>query len=427
MVKNRIFIGLIDIAGFFDRLKIGFDQIGTKSDLYLREMHPFGYDSRKLNLLQRTFYHFSRWKNTRQNIFIKYIISVLQYCLSIPLFLFSLAYYDVYIFGFKQSFFPKFGFLDLKILRKFNKKIIFHFFGSDARPPYVDGALATAFNYKYTNLLIKITKKQKRDIKVIEKYADVIINHPPTAQFHEKSFVQYLHIGIPTIIENNNYTNEITVNFPIRILHCPSVPKAKGSDTIRATINKLIDKGYKIDFIEITGKSNKYILDAITHADFVIDQLYSNNPMPGFVSEAAMFKKPAIICGYYHKEIEKILPPSKIPPSLYTHPNDLEYSILKLIEDRKFRLELGQKAYNFVRDEWNPKTVALRYLWLINDKAPASWFYDPYKIEHVHGGAISEKDAKDFVSKVIKAGGKSALQLSDKPDLEKLFIDFAAP
>ncbi len=311
------------------------------------------------------------------------------------------------------------------MLKLFKKKIIFVFLGSDARPPYIDGALASINDFNNTRNLLKITRKQKKDIKKIEKYSDIIINHPPRSHFHEKNIISLLCLGMPIDIENGKTGKRESVNGDIKILHCPSLPEAKGTRKIGLAIKSLLKKGYPIRFIEIKGKPNSVVLRAIRDCDFVVDQLYSNNPMPRFVSEAAVFKKPAVICGYYYKEIHKILPKEKIPPSFYCHPDELEAAIEKLIVDEAFRIKLGKKAYDFIKNQWNPKIVAARYIRIIDGNVPVSWIYDPANVTYLHGAAICEKKAKQLVKSVIDSGGKAALRVSDKPELEKSFLEFA--
>jgi len=53
--------------------------------------------------------------------------------------------------------------------------------------------------------------------------------------------------------------------------------------------------------------------------------------------------------------------------------------------------------------------------------------YDPKDIRYLHGWGLSEERAKYLVRAVIETGGKEALLLSDKPELEQLFLEFAYP
>ena len=138
-----------------------------------------------------------------------------------------------------------------------------------------------------------------------------------------------------------------------------------------------------------------------------------------------MYGKPAVVGSYYSNIIKHDVPKDKIPPSYHCHPDNLEPAIEKMIVDQKFRTELGKKAKAFVEANWAPKIVAKRYLQLIKGEFPENWLFDPQKIHYLNGGCIAEDRAKEIISGVIQQASKKALQLSDKPKLEKLFIDFA--
>jgi hypothetical protein len=64
---------------------------------------------------------------------------------------------------------------------------------------------------------------------------------------------------------------------------------------------------------------------------------------------------------------------------------------------------------------------------IIKGDIPDEWFFDPKRIRYVHGMGLSEERARNIVKAVIRHGGVEALQLSDKPELENLFVAFAFP
>ena len=147
--------------------------------------------------------------------------------------------------------------------------------------------------------------------------------------------------------------------------------------------------------------------------------------MPGFAAEASSYGKPVVICGYYLNHIKKVLPDTLIPPTHYFHPDKIEQSIEKLIVDKNYRLSLGKKAEEFVKSQWSIRSVAKKYLTLIKGDIPEDWFYDPAEIKYLHGGCLSEYKAVKTVKMMIDSGGKKSLFLSDKPDLEQMFVQFA--
>ena len=94
-----------------------------------------------------------------------------------------------------------------------------------------------------------------------------------------------------------------------------------------------------------------------------------------------------------------------------------------LIVDRQFRLALGRKAFEFVRQEWRAKDVAKRYVQLLNGSVPRTW--DPRAIRYVRGSGITEERIGLLLQKMIEVGGTASLEVADKPELEQLLISLA--
>ena len=340
------------------------------------------------------------------------------------LLLYSIFYYNVFIFGFKTCFFPFFRFIDLRVLRLLGKKIIFVFHGSDSRPPFIDGVILSSRKSRNCELLARTTRSQKRDIKMVERYADVLVDHPLAAHFHEREFVKYLSIGIPSP-PNGRLLERMDAEGKVRILHCPSDINAKGTVEIRKAVAFLKRKGYMVDYVEISGKPNAIVHEALRACDFVVDQVYSDTPMPTFVAEAAIYGRPAVVSGYCGNLIKGFLGTDVIPPSHFCRPEELEDAIETLIVNGDYRRELGEKAYNFVVSKWGPNVVAERFLKLIANDISDVWLYNPRDIRYLNGACISEEKCRKAVKSLIEFGGVASLQLRDKPELERLFIDFA--
>ena len=356
---KRIFLGLMEIAGYYKNLKDGFHQLGVDCDFISLTPNRFNYGGSEDNFLIRwlRFLNQQRMSTPRSQVINKiFLISIIN-ILKIGLLLYALYKYDVFIFGFKSTFF---GYFELPIMKLLGKKIVYVFHGSDSRPPYING--------KWKDFgadgCIALSAKQKEQIRIIEKYADVIINHLPTAQFHQRPFILWLLIGIPSQkdVEKCDEDRSDSERNCLRILHSPSHPQTKGTLAIRKAIENIKLKGYSLELIEISGKPNSVVLEELAKCDFVVDQLYSDMPMAGFATEAASYGKPAVVGGYYSQYLEKDTPKDKIPPSHYCHPDNLEQAIEKMIVDEDYRLELGRKAKTFVETYWTPKQVAQRYL-----------------------------------------------------------------
>jgi len=428
----KIFIGLKEVAGYYTSLKKGFQQLGVECIFVNLDEDVFSYGGSDANKIVRLVI-WSRKKCAgvpKKSFLIKILFLLIkilflafQKLISILFFIYALKKYDVFIFASHSTFLR---FYDLPILKLAGKKIIYVFHGSDSRPPYLNGAFVPDEKGFGLDDLIRKTYEIKTKLRRIEKYADVIINSPPQTHFHQKQCVSWLIIGIPTE-SSGRVTGDgqrIPIGNTVRILHAPSLPKAKGTYEFRQIIEMLKKKGYKIDYVEVTGLPNQTVLDELTRCDFVIDELYSDTPMAGFAAEAAIFGKPAII-GSYCTEIKKDLPSDKIPPSIFCHPDKIAAEIEKLIVDKNLRCRLGKQAKDFINKHWLPKHVAQRYMQVINENFPKEWLFSPGSVRYLHGWGLSEKKAKSIVRSIVDTGGIEALCLSDKPNLEKLFLQFA--
>lgn len=427
----RIFIGLTEIAGYCKNLKKGFNELGVDCEFINLTPHPFQYggDDTPNNLVSFVRYcGQQRISTPRNRILAKGFWIGLLTIMRPLLFVWALFRYDVFIFGFHTSFL---GFYDLPILKLFNKKVIYMYLGSDSRPPYIDGFIQPGTSDKKIKQLVSLTKAKKKNVQIIDKYADIIINYPPMAYFHQREFVLGLVIGIPFSLDGKTHEQEIKISNQedssnsIRILHSPSNPEVKGTAIIRQTIERLKQKGYQIDFIEITGQPNEVVLNELSKCDFIIDQLYSDTPLAGFATEAAFFGKPAVVGGYYNKMIRDDIPANAIPPSLYCHPDEIEDAIEKMIVDAQYRVRLGIEAHKFVTENWSSKKVAEKYLRIINGDIPNEWLYDPKQIKYIYGAGLPEERVKEIIRGMVTTGTRDALQLQDKPELEKSMLEFA--
>ncbi|WP_440946617.1 glycosyltransferase [Methanosarcina sp. T3] len=421
MKKNRILLGLREIGEYNRNLKEGFQELGIRCTFIDLAYSPFQYTgSDTPNIIVSL----KKWTNKKtlltEKTCVKNSCFILSHILDFPLFIWALFRFDVFIFSFGESFL---NYLDLPILKLFHKKIIFVFFGSDSRPPYIGLDLVKEKKDTIPKHIKRILNKKRR-IQKIEKYADIIVNHPPTSHFHERKIIQWLIIGIPKkyTLHNNSITKNR--NLEIKILHAPSNPAAKGTEIIRKSIKSLREKGYSINYTEITGKPHSIVISELQKCDFIVDQIYSDTPMATLATEAAWHGKPSVVGGYYIDHIYNDTPQETIPPSLYCHPDEIENSIEKMIVDEPFRKDLGKKAMEFVQKNWSPEKVAARYLRLIEGDIPESWYYDPYSIRYLHGAGVSESLIKDNMKAIIEYGGIESLQLSDKPELEKEFENF---
>ncbi|MCS7244458.1 MAG: hypothetical protein RMJ36_06985, partial [Candidatus Calescibacterium sp.] len=308
--KNfRIFIGTREIADYYHRLYKELKKQGFKVGYYCYYI-PTETSSLQdyENVLSKLTYiltkmrykiiHKGHKKNQILDKIYLFFINLSIEIVSFFILIYSLFKYDVFIFSFASSIIPYPYLVDLPILKFFKKKVIsciFH--GSEARPRYISmyGINRENPTTKDFKEVYKTVKIQKQKLKTIEKYSDIVIGSYLTSHFLKKKFVDYLHIGYispepkENIKENTSIQN---TSDKISILHAPSKPELKGTIKIREAIEKLKQKYTNIEYIEITGKPNREVTKAIKECSFVVDQLYSDTPLAGLGTEAAIFCKP---------------------------------------------------------------------------------------------------------------------------------------
>jgi hypothetical protein len=422
----RIFIGLIEIAGYFGNLKKGFEELGHRVTFVDLSGHSFQYQTASRgSALLRPIRRAAQWA-IKSRAVLDVLHRMLRIVVGFPLLIWAIFRYDVFIFTFGSSLLNSF---DLPLLKACGKKIIFSFSGSDIRPPYIDGGwMADARSLKVAQG-IREARRRKRLLRRIERYADLLLSHPPIGHFHERPFLPVPILGIPVTVPEpppGVGVGTPSSGRPVRILHSPSNPEAKGTKHIRKAIRKLKDQGRSIDFVEISGQPHAVVLRELAQCDFVVDQLYSDTYMAVFTTEAAFFAKPAVVGSYAWTVLDSAFPPDRRPPVEQCHPDNVLEAIDKLVTDAAYRVELGCRARDYVRRYCTPRQVAAAYVSLIEGNIPKSWLCRPQDIRYLQGAGLSQDRCRQLVRAFIDAGGMAALQLDDKPGLQQDFVEFAA-
>jgi hypothetical protein len=212
---------------------------------------------------------------------------------------------------------------------------------------------------------------------------------------------------------------------PLRILHSPSDAPLKGSDLIRAAVRQLILEGLPLELVELRGVPNDVVLSELARCDFVVDQLYSDAPMVGFATEAAVASRPAIVGGYAWDANRSAFGSIPFPPVEECAPEGIVEAVRRLASDSAHRENLGRRAHDFVHARWSRTEIARRFVQLMDGAPPAEWMFDPRTLRYVEGCGLSREHVRAVVQDVLREGGPAALCLADKPELEAAFLEFA--
>lgn len=302
------------------------------------------------------------------------------------------------------------------------KRIVYVFHGSDSRPPYLDGYQQRA---RRPGDLVAETRWKKRAIATIERYADAIVCTPIHTHLHERTAIAYQRIGIPVAYDEDRAEVVRPPSPGVRILHAPSAPENKGTAVIRAAVERLRARGYAIDYVELSGRPHREVVAELEACDLVVDQLYGEGPIGGFATEAAFFGKPAVL-GTHTDEIWRIYATAELPPVARCRNEDIEETIRQLLDDPGRRASIGAAACAFVRTQWTPRQVALRFRLILTGDVPGEWLFDPRSVRDVHGAGLPEERLRAVLAAYIAEGGVAALGVADKPGLERALVAFAA-
>lgn len=323
-------------------------QLGIKSDLVVFNDHPF-------------------YKNYDKNLKINYGgFGVLR---KIQFLKWALKNYDVFHFNYGSSIFNLellgLNLLDLPIIKKAGKKIVFTFQGTDARQkdyfikhfgwgPYVH-------SYSHED---KINDDRRRTkIAKIAHFADHIFALNPDLMHilpSKTTFLPYANVDVNKIkpIEHNPSDK-------IKILHAPSVRLTKGTDKIIQTVKKL-SKDFPIELILIENMSHQKANKIYTEADIVIDQLRIGW-YGGFAVETMALGIPTIA---YIRESDgkKFVPFYNEIPIINANNRTLEKKLINLIQDPALRRVNGKNSRLFVKKYHDPLEVATQTIKIYRGK-----------------------------------------------------------
>ena len=414
MRPKRAFLGLTEIAGYYGGLADGLRAHGVDAVVCDLSGNPYGFDEGAKPTPVRAAESLAR-RNARtpRSSPLKPLWKALAVGARAPLFAWAALRFDLFVFGFGTSFF---GQRELPVLRRLGRRVVHVFHGSDSRPPYLDGSLMDG---RGAEECIALTRAVKDRLRTIERSVDLVVSNPLSSQLHERPFVSFLALGVPRRCREASVP---TAGAP-RALHSPSHPAAKGTQEIRAAVRRLNERGVELELVELTGRPNADVLAAIAECDFVVDQIYGDVAMAGFASEAACAARPAVVGGYGRDALAAAMCGEPLPPVELCDPADVEAAIERLATDEAHRLRLGADARTFVAERWAPKEVAGRLLAAL--AGDGSLVVDPRDVDYAEGAGFSRERLAELLREVVALGGRQALQVSDKPELERRLLALA--
>ncbi|MDE6600752.1 MAG: glycosyltransferase [Lachnospiraceae bacterium] len=254
---------------------------------------------------------------------------------------------------------------------------------------------------------------------MLEKYMD-LIDYSPSSHFHTKPYLIFNCIGIPVDIKEKVRIDKKNVD-KVRILHAPSDQKAKGTAIVRNIVKEMQEEGYDFEYMEVSGLPHRVVLEKMAMSDIVVDQVYSDTPMAGFATEAAINGVPVVVGGYYAEVYKKVLP-DPIAPTVYCNPEELKEKIIYLIEHEEERIRIGEKERAYVEGHCLAETVANKFLRIFDRSYPKEWIMNPSDNDYIWGYGESRETVANEITRLIDRYGTEALCLDKNGVLYKKYV-----
>lgn len=397
---RRVCIGLIETAGVAAGLADGFAELGWRPTVVLTHRHPFGYAQphARLRLLTAAI----RWLSSQTPRPLRTLGRAVSIPLRIVVLVICAARNDVFVFVSRSRFVT---YRELALLRRLGKEVVHVFLGSDVRPPYMDGNLMRPSWGRSIDDCRMMLSETVAAISAIERWSSLIVSHPPYAQLQRRPCAHILAVGLP--IRHEVGRREWSARpvpgdrRAVVVLHSPSSPEVKGTALIRAAVQRLLDEGIDLEYREISGVENDQVLAAITEADVVVDQCYSDTPLAMFATEAAAVGRAVIVGGYAWNEIDRLVPAELVPPSIRCHPDELYETLRHVVQDEALRHRCAHDLHEFVGRLAAPEVVG-RLIALLDGSAPSAWWFDPADVRYEEGCGLDARRAHQLRAEVVR-------------------------
>lgn len=245
-------------------------------------------------------------------------------------------------------------------------------YGSEARAPQVNHPQVFASSAKFAHLRFAVSAIKLR-WKLLTHYwiSDFFFASPQISELVPGPFLNFLDLGHPIsdatrakatgfARERKNRSGLSESEF--RIIHAPSSLSTKGTFAIRQVVELLKAQYKNVTYREVTNLNHGELLAALGNASLLIDQAYSDYPLPVTSAEAMLCGTPAIVGGYYARWNSSHYS-HFAPPSISCTPEGMFEGIEKLIlQERSSAIALSRAGVDFVNSNFTSERVASR-LW----------------------------------------------------------------
>lgn len=297
-------------------------------------------------------------------------------------FLKSIFRYHVFVFNYGSSFFPRrsdylssergilrsfkefakafLEGLDLFVLKKLKKKIVFVFQGSDVRPNIYTASLLDMIDSSNIEKLKANDFFSRRWVKIVDKYSDAIYYlNPDLGRWlpTRATFIPYSHVNF-----RDHHFSGLSTGKYFRIAHAPSHRGIKGTQVVLQVIDRLTSAGLKFEFDLIENVPNPIAWERYKKADLVVDQL-KIGWYGGLAVEAMALGKP-VVCFIDDNDLQFVDPALIVDLPLIRADASSLYSVLfRILSSPKSHLEeIAMRSRTFVEKWHDPLKIEVKLL-----------------------------------------------------------------
>lgn len=271
--------------------------------------------------------------------------------------------HDVLHLYFGQTFLPEAARgLDARIARRFGKRVVMEFLGSDIRMPSIE-ATRNPWYVRFGGEDDDRARARMMRWSAITG-GHVIVCDRALTRF-VRPYFDHVHV-VPFRVDVRRFTAQpprIHDGAPV-VVHAPSHLAGKGTAHVRAAVDALRRRGVSFEYVEISGASQEEALAACARADLVIDQLCVGSH--GVWAVEAMCMAKPVIC-YIHPEVRQLYPEDF--PIVDATPATLTDVLAEWLQDPQRRRERGISSRAYAERVHDARTVA-RLLLQVYEQLP---------------------------------------------------------
>ena len=244
-------------------------------------------------------------------------------------------------------------------------------YGSEARAPQVNHPQTLESGQSLAHLRLAV-QAVKRRLKLRFQYmvSDFFFASPQISELIPGAFYNFLDLGHPISDSTRDkaltaYRNSCSLKSDkseFTIIHAPSSSLTKGTDWVRDVAKSLTSKYANVTYREVSNLNHGDLLTCLSESDLLVDQAYSDYPLPVTSAEALLCGTHAIVAGYYVDWPVRHYS-QFAPPSITSTPKSLFENIEKLILlDKDSSMALRHSGIDFVNSNFTSELVASRLL-----------------------------------------------------------------